>query len=190
MSASTNNKINVGFVGLSAIAGWAATALAPALIQPSLRDAYDLVAVSTTSEESALASAEKYSKYFGHRIKSYFGAASQIAADADVNLVAVSVKAPHHKEIVLSAIDAKKDFFVEWPAGTSTKETEEIAASARKHGVRSLIGLQGRHSAVIRKVSILSYFTRDSKSLLFNCIHFRSKRLYHRGQSVRLGPPT
>ncbi|KAH9477117.1 Dehydrogenase aclE [Psilocybe cubensis] len=148
----SNQKTNVGFIGLSATSGWAATALAPALIQPSLRDKYDLVAVSTTTEASSLASADKYSKEVGHHIKSYFGPASRIASDEDVNLVAISVKAPHHKEVVLSAIEAKKDFFVEWPAGISTKETEEIASSAREHGVRSLVGLQGRHSVVVRKV--------------------------------------
>ncbi|PPQ90952.1 hypothetical protein CVT25_008282 [Psilocybe cyanescens] len=153
MTSAPENKIKVGFVGLSATAGWAANTLAPALIQSSLRNKYDLIAVSTSSEASAKASAEKYSKEVGHPIKAYFGDASNIASDPDVDLVAVSVKAPYHKEIVLKVIEAKKDFFVEWPAGTSTKETEEIAAAARKQGVRSFIGLQGRHTGVIQKIA-------------------------------------
>ncbi|PPQ79179.1 hypothetical protein CVT25_002801 [Psilocybe cyanescens] len=155
MTSAPENKIKVGFVGLSATTGWAATTLAPALIQPNLRENYDLVAVSTTSEASAKASADKYSQDIGHPIAAYFGDASNIVSDPDVDLVAVSVKAPHHKEIVLKVIEAKKDFFVEWPAGTSTKETEEIAAAAHKQGVRSFVGLQGRHAVVIQKVKEL-----------------------------------
>lgn len=148
----TQDKIKVGFVGLSANSGWAASTLGPALVHPSVRDKYDLVAVSTTSEASAKASAEKQSQAVGHPVKAYFGDASAIASDPDVDLVAVAVKAPYHKEIVMKAIEAKKDFFIEWPAGTSTKETEEIADAARKHGVRSLVGLQGRNAIVTQKV--------------------------------------
>ncbi|PPQ82743.1 hypothetical protein CVT25_009297 [Psilocybe cyanescens] len=156
MSSTSNASasIRVGFVGLSST-GWASTALAPSLIQSSLGGAYDIVAVSTTSEASAKASADKYSEWVGHPIKAYFGDASKISADENVDLVAVAVWAPHHKSVVMRAIEAKKDFFIEWPAGASLKETEEIAAAARKQGVRSIVGLQGRHSAVTRKVKEL-----------------------------------
>lgn len=149
---SSSPKIKVGFVGLSSAAGWASEALAPSLLVPSVREKYDIVAVSTTSEATAKASAEKYSETIGHPLKTYYGDVFQIASDPDVDLVAVAVKAPYHKEIVLKVIEAKKDFFIEWPAGSSTKETEEIAEAARKQGVRSLVGLQGRHAAVIDKV--------------------------------------
>lgn len=152
MASASSPKVRVGFVGLS-VTGWAASYLGPSLKQPLLRGTYDLMAVSTTSEASAHLSADKYSKDFGHPIKPYFGDSSKIASDPDVNLVAVAVKAPYHRQVVLPVIEAKKDFFVEWPAGTCTTETEEIAAAARKRGVRSMVGLQGRHSAVIRKVS-------------------------------------
>lgn len=152
MSSASHTKINVGFVGLSASSGWAAGSLAPAIFQPSLRDRFDLVAVSTTSEKSATASAEKYSKEAGHNIKAYFGETSKIASDPEIDLVVVSVKAPYHREAVLPVIEAKKNFFLEWPAGISTKEAEEIATAAHKNGVRSIIGLQGRHAVVVRKV--------------------------------------
>lgn len=148
----SDNKIKVGFVGLSATDGWAASALAPALLHPTLRGAYDLLAVSTTSEATAQASADKYSKDLDHPIKTYFGDTSKIASDPDVDIVAVAVKAMYHKKAVMPVIEAKKDFFIEWPAGTNTKETEEIAAAAKKQGVRSLVGLQGRHAVVITKV--------------------------------------
>lgn len=149
-ASDTSKKINVGFVGLSS-AGWAANTLAPAITHSSL-NTYDLIALSTTSETSAQASAEKYSKELGHPVKAYFGDTSKIANDPDVNLVVISVKAPQHKQAVLPVIEAKKDFFIEWPAGASIEETEEIAAAARKQGVRTIVGLQGRHSYVSIKV--------------------------------------
>ncbi|KAH9478946.1 Dehydrogenase aclE [Psilocybe cubensis] len=148
---STTTPIKVGFVGLSTT-GWASAVLGPALLQDSLKNTYDLVAVSTSSEESARASAEKYSKEVGHPIEAYFGSTEQIAADPNVDLVAISVKAPYHKALVLPVIQAKKDIFIEWPAGASLEETEEIAEAARVHGVRTIVGLQTRHQAAIQKV--------------------------------------
>ncbi|KAJ3516224.1 hypothetical protein NLJ89_g1260 [Agrocybe chaxingu] len=148
---SSSAPIKVGFVGLSA-SGWAAQILGPSITDPSLHSKYDLVAISTTSAASAQTSAQKYAEKVGHPVKAYHGDVSQIANDPDVNFVAVSVKAPSHKELVLPAIEAGKDFFLEWPAGTSSKETEEIAEAAKRRGVKSLIGLQGRHSRAVLKV--------------------------------------
>jgi len=92
--------VKVGFVGLSA-QGWAAEALAPALFHPRLQGVCDLVAVSTTSETSAQASANKYSKEVGDPIKAYHGDSSNIVTDSDVDLVAIAVKAPFHKQVAL-----------------------------------------------------------------------------------------
>jgi len=145
--------IKVGFVGLSS-KGWAATTLGPALIQPSLRDSYDLVAVSTSSEASAHASAEKYGKDVGHPVKAYHGHTSKIARDPEVDLVAVAVKAMYHKEAALPAVEAKKDLFLEWPAGSSLEDTKSIADAVHKQGVKTIIGLQGRQTRTITKVRV------------------------------------
>ncbi|KAF8965734.1 hypothetical protein BDZ97DRAFT_1757019 [Flammula alnicola] len=121
--------IRVGFVGLSST-GWAASALAPSLLQPgSIRDKFKIVAVSTTSEASL----------------------RRERADC-LGLVVVSVKDPLHKQVVLPVIEAKKPFFLEWPAGTGLKETVEIAEAARKHGVKSIVG---RNSTTVKKVKEL-----------------------------------
>ncbi|KAF8153423.1 NAD-binding Rossmann fold oxidoreductase [Crassisporium funariophilum] len=146
-----SKPIRVGFVGLSAT-GWAATVLGPALVAPTLKDEYNLTAVSTTSDASSKASAQTYTKKLGHPVKAFFGDTSKIASDPDVDFVAVSVKAMFHKDAVLPVIEGKKPFFIEWPAGRSTEETVEIAEAARRQGVKSMVGLQGRHSRVIRKV--------------------------------------
>ncbi|KAF9555726.1 oxidoreductase [Agrocybe pediades] len=122
------SPIKIGFVGLSTT-GWASTVLAPSLTHPDLKGEYDIVAVSTTSEASA-----------------------QKSADKPRRLVAVAVKTPYHKQLVMPVIEAKKDFFLEWPAGASLEETRAIAEAAHKQGVRTIIGLQGRHSATLRKI--------------------------------------
>ena len=152
---SMPSRIKVGFVGLSAT-GWAATTLGPALFQPSIQAKYQLVAVSTTNEASAKASAEKYAAQLGNDVKAYHGDSGLIAADSDVDLVVVSVKTQYHKGAILPVIAQKKNFFLEWPAGRGLEETLEIQAAAHKQGVKSFIGLQARNSPVIRKVRVYS----------------------------------
>ncbi|KAF9555729.1 NAD-binding Rossmann fold oxidoreductase [Agrocybe pediades] len=152
--ASSSSPIKVGFVGLSAT-GWAATVSGPALLQPSLRDSYDLVAVSTSSEASAKASAEKYGKDVGHPVKAYYGPTSKIASDPDIDLVAVSVKAMYHREAALPVLEAGKNIFLEWPAGACLEDTKILADAARKKGVKTVIGLQGRQIRTIAKVKEL-----------------------------------
>ncbi|HEV7736849.1 MAG TPA: Gfo/Idh/MocA family oxidoreductase [Chlamydiales bacterium] len=142
--------IRVGFVGLSATSGWASKALGPAMF--SIKDKYHLVALSTSSESSASAAAEKYSEVVGHPVKSYSGSTDKISNDPDVDLVVVSVKAPHHYELLLPAIEAKKAVFIEWPAGCNLTQTVELAEKAAKHGIRSMVGLQAFQSPVVRKV--------------------------------------
>lgn len=141
--------IKVGFVGLSAT-GWARV-LEPAL--RSLGDTYQIVAVSTTNEASARASAQRLSEETKYPVKPYYGDTTQIANDPDVDFVVVAVKAPEHRKALLPVIQAKKPFFIEWPAGKNVQETRELAALARQNGARSIVGLQGRHSPTLNKVT-------------------------------------
>jgi predicted dehydrogenase len=140
----------VGFVGLSAT-GWASTALAPSLLRC---DKFTLTAVSTSSEASAAASAKKYSEELGHTVKPFYGDTSQIANDPDVDLVVVSVRTPAHKAAVMPVIEAGKDLFVEWPGGIGLEESSAIAEAARKKGVRTMVGLQGRQTPSVKKVNL------------------------------------
>jgi predicted dehydrogenase len=144
------SPIKVGFVGLSAQGGWASMTHGPALT--SLSNKYTLTAISTSSPESASHTADKFTKSTGHPIKAYHGSSDDIANDPDVELVAVSVKAPGHKKAALPAINAGKDVFLEWPAGVNLAESVELAEAARKQGVRSIVGLQCRQSRSLKKV--------------------------------------
>jgi predicted dehydrogenase len=151
----------VGFVGLSAT-GWASVALAPSLLRI---DKFTLTAVSTTSEASAAASAKKYSEEVGHTVKPFYGNTSKIANNPDVDLVVVSVKAPGHKATVMPVIEAGKDLFVEWPGGVGLEEASAIAEAARKKGIRTMVGLQGRHAPSIKIVKrYLSYCRTNAQT--------------------------
>lgn len=151
MASSDFAPIKLGVVGLST-GGWASQVLGPLLTQKTLlASTYDLVAVSTSSSSTAEESAKTYVGLVGHDIKAYTDSAA-IAGDPDVDFIAVSVKVPLHKKLVLPIIESKKPFFVEWPVGVSLAETEEIAEAAKKAGVRSLVGLQGRRSRAVVEV--------------------------------------
>lgn len=167
LSHSDDKVIRVGFVGLSST-GWASMFLAPSLLDPEVKKRFKVVAISTTNAESAAASARKYSQLFGHAIKAYHGDASQIASDPEVDLVAIAVKVPNHKEIAEKAIAAGKAFFLEYQAGRTPEETRELARLAKEKGVRSLIGLQGRHSPAARKVSVAVYSARPAAYLTYH----------------------
>ena len=147
--------IRIGFIGLSA-KGWAATALVNPLFDPLLASSYSLTALCTTSETSAHAAAEKYSKLAGHDLKAYFGedGVRAIARDPDVDLVAISVKMPQHFKTVMPAIEAGKDIFIEWTPGVTYEDTVKIAEAAKRKGVRVLVGAQGIQSQAMKKVDI------------------------------------
>ncbi|KZT05727.1 NAD-binding Rossmann fold oxidoreductase [Laetiporus sulphureus 93-53] len=145
--------IRIGFVGLSVSSPtWAARMLAPPLLTPPLSSAYALSAVSTSSPTSAAASAEKYSELAHRAVKAYHGPTTAIAADPDLDMVAVSVKPSSHMAAVLPVIEAGKDLFVEWPAGRNLHETFQMAEAAGRKGIRTMVGLQGRQSPTFNKV--------------------------------------
>ena len=156
MSTSTPNKpIGLGFVGLSA-KGWASSVLAPPLFQAPLNQQYKLVAVSTSRAASAEESAKAHTEKTGHTVKGYHGSTAAIAADPDVQFVAVSVKTPDHAAAIKPILAAKKDVFSEWPLGKNLEETRELAALAKEAGVRTLIGTQAWQSPLVNKVKMTS----------------------------------
>lgn len=62
-----------------------------------------------------------------------------------------SPQVPYHKQLALPALHAKKSVFVEWPLATGVQEAEELAALAKKQGVKTAVGLQVRLLPSVRK---------------------------------------
>jgi predicted dehydrogenase len=132
----TNKKIRVGFIGLNPGMHWAATAHIPAL--KALSDDFVVVGVANTS----LASATNAAEAFG--LPHAFENAQTLINSPEVDLVVVTVKVPHHLELVTAALNAGKHVYSEWPLGNGLDEARKLADLAEANGVVAAIGTQMR----------------------------------------------
>jgi predicted dehydrogenase len=139
-------KLGVGIIGVSPVSGCAATAHIPAL--RALAN-YEIRAVSAHSAESARAAGE----VFG--VSAVFSDHEQLVTQTDIDVVAVTVKVPHHRELVSAALAAGKLVYCEWPLGRDLADAQEMAALAAKQGVRTVVGLQARQAPAIEFIKQL-----------------------------------
>ena len=73
-----------------------------------------------------------------------FGSVAEMAESPDVDIVAVTVKVPHHREIVRAVLEAGKHVYCEWPLGNGRAEAEELAALLKTKNVLGVVGTQAR----------------------------------------------
>ena len=138
--------LRIGFAGANAERGWAKDAHLGAI-----NALPDLVVQAVSARNQEIADGAK----------ALFGAASAyddslaLARDPDVDIVAVTVKVPEHRAIVLAAIAAGKHVYCEWPLGRDLAEAQEMADAARAAGVHVCIGLQGANSWAVRHAAAL-----------------------------------
>jgi predicted dehydrogenase len=144
MSRARTNRIRVGIIGANPDRGWAAQAHIPALM--SMPDEFEITALSTSRRESADAAG----KLFG--VPLVFDNHHDLVSSNAVDLVAVTVKVPHHLELATAALDAGKAVYCEWPLGTDLAQAESLAALARKQAVLAVVGLQARSAPAIAYV--------------------------------------
>src|SRR5437868_5207283 len=137
---SAPSKLGVAIIGVSPVRGWAATAHIPALrALPN----YDIRAVSAHSAESARAAGEAFG------VSAAFSDHEQLVTQPDIDMVAVTVKVPHHRELVTAALAAGKAVYCEWPLGRDLDDARAMAALAAERGIRTVVGLQGRQAPAI-----------------------------------------
>jgi predicted dehydrogenase len=79
----------------------------------------------------------------------------QLVIQTDIDLVAVTVKAPNHRELVSAALTAGKAVYCEWPLGRDLDDARAMAALAAERGVRTVVGLQARQAPAIEFVQQL-----------------------------------
>src|SRR5256712_4363937 len=144
MTNGRANRIRVGIIGANPDRGWAAQAHIPAL--RSLADEFEITALSTSRRESADAA----SKLFG--VPAAFDNHQELVNSPAVDVVAVTVKVPHHLELATAALEAGKAVYCEWPLGNGLKEAENLAALAKKKGVLAAAGLQARSAPSVAYV--------------------------------------
>src|SRR6266699_2658847 len=118
MTTRIESTLGVGIIGVSPVRGWAATAHIPAL---RALPTYEIRALSGHTAESARAAGE----VFG--VRAVFSDPKQVVSQPDIDVVAVTVKVPHHRELVSAALAAKQ-------------------------GVRTVVGLQARQAPAIEFV--------------------------------------
>src|SRR5438477_5141794 len=140
------SKLGVAIIGVSPPLGWAATAHIPAL---RARPNYEIPALSAHSPESARAAGEAFG------VRKVFSDHEQLVTQADVDVVAVTVKVPHHRELVSAALAAGKAVYCEWPLGRDLDEARAMAAPAAEQGVHTVVGLQARQAPAIKFVQEL-----------------------------------
>ncbi|HET8611887.1 MAG TPA: Gfo/Idh/MocA family oxidoreductase, partial [Sphingomonas sp.] len=138
-----STTIGVGVIGVTPGRSWAALAHIPAL---KALPAFEVRALSTTRMESARAAAAEFG------VPQAFDNYEDLVDAPGVDLVAVTVKVPHHRELVLAALNAGKHVYCEWPLGNGLAEAEEMAALAKAKGVHAVVGLQARAAPVMAYV--------------------------------------
>jgi predicted dehydrogenase len=140
------STLGVGIIGVSPDRGWAATAHIPALrALPN----YQIRALSAHSAQSARAAGD----VFG--VDAVFSDHEQMITQTDIDLVAVTVKVPHHRELVSAALAAGKAVYCEWPLGRDLDDARAMAALAAERGVRTVVGLQARQTPAMEFVQEL-----------------------------------
>src|SRR5437588_11607723 len=97
--AVPKSTLGVGIIGVNPAWGWAATAHIPALrALPN----YEIRALSARSAESARA----LGLAFG--VTAVFSDHQELVTQPDIDVVAVTVKVPHHRELVSAALAGGK----------------------------------------------------------------------------------
>src|SRR5205809_3494897 len=145
-AAMPESTLGIGIIGVSPVRGWAATAHIPAL---RALPTYEIRALSAHSAESARAAGE----LFG--VSAVFSDPKQLVSQPDIDVVAVTVKVPHHRELVSAALAAGKAVYCEWPLGRNLDDARAMAALAAEQGVHTLVGLQARQAPAIEFVQEL-----------------------------------
>src|SRR5215211_1545303 len=140
------SKLGVGIVGVSPVRGWAAIAHIPALrALPN----YQIRALSAHNTESARAAGE----VFGVGV--VFSDHQQLVTRPDIDVVAITVKVPHHRHLVSAALAAGKAVYCEWPLGRDLDDAKAMAALATEQGAPAVVGLQARQDPAIEFVQEL-----------------------------------
>src|SRR6266852_3638078 len=138
--AIPKSTFGVGIIGVSPSRGWASTAHIPAL---RALPKYENRALSANNAESARAIGEAFG------VSAVFSGHEQLVTQPDIDLVVVTVKVPHHRELVAAALAAGKAVYCEWPLGRDLEDAGAMAALAAEQGVRTVIGLQARQAPAI-----------------------------------------
>jgi predicted dehydrogenase len=112
----------------------------------ALSDVFEIAGVANSSAASARAAAAALD------IPRAFGSVAELVASPEVDIVAVTVKVPHHAALVTAALEAGKHVYCEWPLGNGLAEARAMASLARSRGVLAVAGTQARFAPQVQQV--------------------------------------
>ena len=133
--------VRVGLIGASPDHGWAFRSHVPAIESVS---GLTVSAVATTREDSARRAASLVG------VDAWFTSARELAASPQVDVVAVIVRVPFHRELVEEAYAAGKHVMSEWPLALDHDEAAALVDHTPA-GLRTFVGLQGRFDPAVRE---------------------------------------
>src|SRR5258706_8797875 len=122
--------IGAGFIGRAHVYGY--TAMPMVFPDASAHPVLELLAEATPDLAATAA------RRLGFRRNSADWRA--LVADPAIDIVDICVPSNLHREMALAAIAAGKTVYCEKPVGLNGGEASEIAAAARRAGVKSLVG--------------------------------------------------
>ena len=140
------DALKLAIAGANPDRGWARDTHIPAL---QALPGIELFAVSARTQAIASAAAAAFGA------EEAFGDTLAMVREPDVDIVAVTVKVPEHRAIVLAALDAGKHVYCEWPLGRDLVEAEEMAAAAAASGRHVTVGLQGANALAVQRAAAL-----------------------------------
>jgi len=138
--------LGVGIIGVSPVRGWA-------LPPTSQHCARCRITRSAHWARTARSPRGRRARAFG--VDAVFSDHEKLVIQPDIDLVAVTVKVPHHRELVSAAIGAGKAVYCEWPLGRDVDDARAMAALAAEQRVRTVVGLQARQAPAIEFVKQL-----------------------------------
>src|SRR3984893_15894336 len=120
-------KIHVGIIGANVRYGWGSYAHIPAL---RALPEFEITAVCTSHQETA----DETAKHFG--IPNAFADPYKMVQHPDVDLVSICVRVPFHHQMGMTALDAGKHLYCEWPLAATTEQAQQMRDLAFRKGVR------------------------------------------------------
>lgn len=141
------DTLRVGIIGIDAERGWAREAHGPAVQAVA---GLELAAVANRSQQAADDAA------LALGVDRAYGDPATLIGDASIDIVTVAAPVPAHHDLIAAALRAGKHVLTEWPLGTSTAQSEQIAAAASGSNLHTAVGLQSRlNPAVVRALALI-----------------------------------
>lgn len=141
------DPIKIGFIGLNPDSNWAFNAHIPAL--EALGDMFEVTGVANSTPESAQRTAAALG------IPHAFATPADLVVSPEIDVVVVTVKVPHHFELVSLALNAGKHVYCEWPLGNGLDEARTLTALAKEKGVVAVAGTQARAALEVEHLKTL-----------------------------------